>query len=855
MRSSLFVALLLGMMLIPASSFATEGRAEVNCLDDTPASFSSSQVIGNGACIKVNLGVLTPGDVYDLSMIVSEGAMDILIFDQNSIQPYELGQSYRNSFEPVPSTEFAENRSYQFHWQVPASITAKSWYIVFDNLAHPGDQGMGDQGGVDSRASLTVSPITESYWTPFHNLITMENDSSQTLLSGDDLRLDAGTSVVVSAWSLEGNGDVYLQTRGMNNLYTSGGVGSLFITGASLQSVEGSASFSWIVPNELDGEELIVVADNTDTPVGGGDGISAVRMTVRVELAPQLNPIITNNGNGSTAIGNGITLDASSTPNSLNQIASASWDFDASVDADNDGDASNDGDATGWDALALWSTPGDRTVTLTVTSPTGSSASATSVISVLDVVNPIARIGGNGQPISGGWKLISNESIVLNCDGSTDDHAISMCAWNLDGIPYGQNSSVAFSWFDIGTHSVALTVTDASGNSNSISTTLLVTDASLPILKQSSLNLLPSNGLVNEAITCMAQATDSYDPTTSLRYHWDLSPEVDTDGNGNPRDDADQTGSSTDLEFKKSGRYDVVLTVFDQSNNSDSHAFTLTVESLPEKGSIAGILLMVLFVGTLTMAVALLGHRRWQNGIAKDLLVGRGLSIAEAEAHMAVVSSTRKVPLFSSAIVLAGLDAGEVRTTSSKIEDEKAAEMAAIYGSQPTEQASQESSFAPPNFSQQTISQGSQAAAADAMALFNDDTPPPSAQPITQTTPESTNELYPTAPTQTFVNSGGVSLPGEMPTPSTKPVPEQSQAITPTQTVVKSGGVSLPEGMTTPSTKPVFEPSQPTAPSVAAIQQVTCQGCSSVFAIRIPEGANAIVVACPTCSLDATVTA
>ena len=502
MRSSLFVALLLCVMLIPASSLATEGRAEPNCLNDTPAGFSSSTVIGDGDCIKVSLGVLTPGDVFDLSIIVSEGELDVLVFDQNSIQPYDLGQSYRSAFEQIPSTESALG-SYQFHWQVPASINAKTWYIVFDNTAHSGDQGMGDQGGVDSRASLTVTPIIESYWTPFHNLIALENDTSQTLLSGDDLRLDAGTSVVVSAWSMQGTGDVYLQTRSMNNLYTSGGVGSLFITGASLQSVEGSGSFSWIVPNELDGEELIVIADNTDTPVGGADGSSAVRMTVRVELAPQLNPIITDNGNSSTIIGSGITLDAYSTPNRLDQIASASWDFDAAVDADDDGDSSNDVDATGWDALALWSTPGDRTVTLTVTSPTGSSASTTSVISVLDVVNPIARIGGNGQPISGGWKLVSEESILLNCAGSTDDHTVSTCAWNLDGNPYGQNNSVSFSWTDIGMHIVTLTVTDASGNSNSISTNLVVTDTSLPILDQSTLNLLPSGGLVNEAITCM----------------------------------------------------------------------------------------------------------------------------------------------------------------------------------------------------------------------------------------------------------------------------------------------------------------------------------------------------------------
>lgn len=805
-------------MLLPSPSLAAEGRAEPGCLNDTPGAFSSATVIGDGACIKINLGVLTPGDVYDLSIIVSQDELDVLVFDQNSIQPYDLGQSYRNLFEQVPSTESALG-SYQFHWQVPASINAKSWYIVFDNTAHSGDQGLGDQGGVDSRASLTVSKITDSYWTPFHNLIALENDSSNTLLSGDDLQLDAGTSVVVTAWSLEGNGDIYLQTRAMNDLYTSNGVGSLFITGAALQSVEGSSSFSWIVPNELDGEELILIADNTDTPVGGASGDSPVRMTVRVELAPQLNPVISDDSNSSTIVGSSVMLDAYSTPNRLNQIASASWDFDAGVDADGDGDFTNDADATGWDAVATWNTPGDRTVTLTVSSPIGSSAFSTTVISVLDVVNPVARIGGNGQPISGGWKLTTGETILLNCDGSTDDHIVSMCAWNLDGNPYGQNTSVAFSWADIGTHEVTLTVSDASGNSNSISTILLVTDTTIPVLNQSSLVLLPSVGQVGDVITCIVQATDTYDPTSLLRYHWDLNPDVDSDGNGDTRDDDDQTGSSTDLEFTKSGKYDVVVTVFDQSNNSDSHAFSLVIQAPPEKGNIVGILVMALFIGTLTMGIALVGHRRWQNGIAKELLIGRGLSGVEAEAHMATVASTRKIPLFSSAVVLAGLDDGDVQSSTSKIEEQKAAELAAIYGDQSTTEVQDQSSFAPPSFAQQTISPGSQAAAADAMALFNDETPAPLTQP-TMPTAQVTGELYTTAAPQT---------------------------------VVKSGGVSLPEGVGASSSKPVSEFSATQEQPGPVTRSVACSGCATVFEVQIPPGASTVVVACPTCSRDATV--
>ena len=221
------------------------------------------------------------------------------------------------------------------------------------------------------------------------------------------------------------------------------------------------------------------------------------------------------------------------------------------------------------------------------------------------------------------------------------------------------------------------------------------------------------------------------------------------------------------------------------------------------------------------MGIALLGHRRWQNGIAKELLIGRGLSMVEAEAHMASVASTRKIPLFSSAVVLAGLDAGEVQSSASRIEDEKAAEREAIYGSQPMDEYQTQSSFAPPTFTQPYLSQGSQAAAADAMALFNDDAPAPLTQPTTQNPSQTVNEVYTSASPQT---------------------------------VVKSGGVSLPEGVSTPSSKPVPEITEPRVQPEPTSRSVTCESCSTIFEVKIPAGANAVVVACPTCSRDATVT-
>lgn len=288
--------------------------------------------------------------------------------------------------------------------------------------------------------------------------------------------------------------------------------------------------------------------------------------------------------------------------------------------------------------------PGERTVTLWVVSPTGEMASTTASIDVNDVVEPVARIGGNGQPNAGGWRLLVNDALTLNCDSSSDDHEVSLCAWTLDGTLYGQNNSILVSWQTIGSHEVVLTVTDSSGNTNSASTTVVVIDATLPVLQQSSLNVLPSSGMIDQALKCSVTANDPFDSETALRYHWDLNPELDSDGNGDERDDPDRIGSSADLTFKQAGTYTVVVTVFDPSNNSDSHAFSIKIGEPAEEGSIAGMLLVVLFIGTLTMGIALVGHRRWQHGLAVELLIGRGLNAAEAKAHIAHVIDARKTP-------------------------------------------------------------------------------------------------------------------------------------------------------------------------------------------------------------------
>ena len=86
----------------------------------------------------------------------------------------------------------------------------------------------------------------------------------------------------------------------------------------------------------LDGEELVVIVDNTDTPAGGGDGSQDIRITVRVELAPVLSPMISSDDGGTVSLGETLVLNANQTPNNSDQLLS--FGFYASIDTDNDGD-------------------------------------------------------------------------------------------------------------------------------------------------------------------------------------------------------------------------------------------------------------------------------------------------------------------------------------------------------------------------------------------------------------------------------------------------------------------------------------------------------------------------------------
>ena len=807
------IGLLMCSVMIPSVQ-ATEGRDAPQCLSVSESTLSSQVLVVNDACMRFDLGMLQPGDVFEFSITVIDDSLDVLVFDESGLQPYLLGQSYRSTYQQVPSTEFA-NGEYEFHWKVPASINAKSWTVIIDNLAHDGDQGEGDQGGVDGRISMSVTQLTDTPWTPHHDLVGIIPDGYLTLLEGTSLQLEEGTTIAVTAWSLEGLADVYLQTESMNANYLSG-QSNVALTGASLLAVDGTSSFSWVVPSALANQPLKLVVDNTDDPDGQGDGSTTVRITIRVQLVPVIQAQFVAE-NTTVPMNTLVGFDAASTPNNLGQISQYTWDFDSTVDGNNDGDFINDVDAIGLTSEAQWTSPGERNVTLTVLGQ-NSFDRQQQTITVDDINNPVPRITGTtassstATPVSGGWRIAYANTLVLTCNSSSDDDSISACSWSLDGAPYNQQTTVSFNWSTIGEHVVGLTVFDQSGNSASTQVDVRVVDGSIPMIDDDNFNLQKSLE-EGQIYTYSINANDVYDSASNLRYHWDINPSKDTDQNGNPTDDPDYIGSNVDLLFDTAGTKTVVVTVFDASNNTDTRTFTIVVEESVESSTNFGLVAVVLFIFVVTLSISFIGYRRWQSSIAVGLLTGRGLSEPEAKAHMGMVRQSQKLPLFAKAIQLAGLDVGEVVTRDQQEQARKEAELQSIYGSGEVEEIPQ-AQFAP----KREISKASYQAAAEAAALFFDDAPPaPAVETIAQDPDDallqelgSMNENPPMAP--------------------------------------QSGGIQLPENMAPPAEIPEPAPEIVEEEAPPNLLKGSCNSCSLKFQVPMPAGVNEAIVVCPSCS-------
>jgi len=792
MRGRIVITVLLGLLFVMPVVSAVDGRAVPDCIEMDLSSISSQELIGSDSCIKLDLGVHSSGEVLEFDIIVSEGDLDLLLFDENGIQAYDLGNSYRSYFVDEASFEGAFGE-YEFDWQVPISSTTKNWYIVLDNHNHDGDGGQGGQGLVDARVSFVMDVSSEWQWTPYHDVVKVDSGVRETLLGEGKLVLDAETGLEIKVEPISGSANIYIQTLEQSS-------GSLYISGTLMEDVDSTNLLSWTVPAIFDGQSLILQCDN-------GASSEEFRATITVKASPPIKAVITDDIDDMLTIGETFTLDATSSPNLLNQISIIRWDMD--------GDGSYE--IQGWTVQHSYDEPGTYNVSVELISAVQSTSYGTHTVEVFDVIDPIAKITGTGtQLLDGRWKVEPNSNIYFSSITSSDDDEIATRAWSLDGTPYDGGESVTLQWTEPGSHNLILTITDNSGNADSVNVTIFVDDETKPVIDEQSIDSVKS-ALVGDAVTFSASAIDAFDDSSQLVYTWDVHPSIDADGDGDKRNDADLTGKTVKYSFTETGRHDVVLTVRDASGNSDSHSIEVVISAQPETTSGFAILVVILFIAAITGGLGVVGNRIMQRKHAVTLLVERGFSIAEAEARVEGITRTKSLPMLANAMQLAGIDDGQVSTQEQMAIAAKATEMAAIYGVGGSTMQINDPNAGFRPIIQQT-SQSTAMLAGEALAGLMDEELKQTTQPITDLAAKSEDDFI------DHLRSAPTSVQNEPSTSSAKGY-------------VRSGGISLP----TTKPEPADEP-----PGIKG----SCSACSKGFIIDLPTGVNEALIDCPHCGVE-----
>ena len=715
----LLVFLLAGLLFAPMVS-ATEGRAAPQCAEldlSDVVSTSSGVAVEPGACVIIDIGVRSYTTTLAIDIEVLDDALDVLMFDQNSIQVYQNGQNYRSYFNKEASFESMFGSQW-LDWAPPGPSSDKSWYIVFDNSQHDGDEGMGDQGGVLSRFKLQLAPAAVEDYPLVHNTFFLQPGERVNLAS---FSVDGGTGLSYWAHPLSGDGDLFIQSD--NQLS-----GDLIISGTAMDNFGGqdTTQIDWSVPVFLNLQNLNLMAEA---------GSTGLHFSVKAWFNPILNPVIVDYSNSETTLGVSIALDAGNTPNSLGQVSSYSWDFDSD----------NIADASGKLVDASWEKPGTKTVNLTVVSQTGEVSITSTQIEVKDIVNPTAVIlgtvigGGGGLDIDGNYRLDRTANLSLVATNSFDDDAIASASWSIDGESPTSASQITFSSSEIGTYVVTLTVTDPSGNTGSVDTIIRVYDSTEPILVTSELSEI-SEVEQGEEIKLRAGAADAWDSEENLTFVWDFDLTRDSNDDGDPTNDPDETGTTVSVSFDETGETKFAVTVYDASNNSDSKIFTIDVVEPPGQGNLFAIIAVVFLVIIVVAGVSLFGYKGIQRKHALELLIERGFSKEEATARIQDIARSDNLPAFAKAAQMAGISGdGEVKTAQQIQSEAKAEEFAAIYGNDP--QADPNAGFRPMVAQRQV----DPALAEAALAAFADE-------------PQQTAVVSP-APNTGKVKSGGVALP------------------------------------------------------------------------------------------------
>ena len=545
-------ALLIALLMVSSAPLAqATPRGVISCINADLSMIPANWDIDDQSCVRVDLGELQPGEIHSFDL-TTDSSIDILLLSVNSISVYQNEQSYRSDAIWERNSVFEDfNGTGSWHWTVPDDRDPTRWYLVIDNLAHPQDMGGGAQGGSIASVTLDSSAVTPGPFTLADTIVRL-SPGEHSVLHGPFV-VDAGTQVRMEANTMEGAPDVFLMTASQVEAYEQGGTAASRVQGTDMLLIIQERDMVWLATETYEGENLYLVVDNRAGPAGGGAGTESIAVTVMLSLTPILDPIIGSDVSLDVVdVGSTVMLDASQTPNNSNQIPESGFRWDT------DGDGVDD--TTGPIINVSWPNPTNLTIRLTVVATDARSMSSYQSIEVADISDPEVSIG-----VSAILDRTYGEDVILSGQ-VTDNWGVDSIEWLIDGVLMrissgDEEGATVFTHsfnatYSAGLHIITMRTTDNSGRVSEDTATISLYDSTPPAIGENPSEITLQIG---QTFRFEANASDSESP--DLMFSWDLDDSVDTDMDGDVRNDADKFGDSILWSYDVSGPTTVVCRI------------------------------------------------------------------------------------------------------------------------------------------------------------------------------------------------------------------------------------------------------------------------------------------------------
>ena len=836
-RSSVALMVLL-LLISSAPAIDAAGKGVISCtqanLDMVPASWD----IDDGACVRIDLGVLSAGDTLSFD-VSADTNIDILLFSASSISVYQNEQNYRlDSVWHSDSVFESFQGDGTWHWTAPDDRGDTRWYLVLDNMAHPQDQGEGAQAGSLATVVLDIEEVDSPVFGIVDTIVRLDS-GGHSVIAGP-LVLDEGTQVNIFVTTMQGAPDIFLVTGTQMEFYEQGTTANgMDDNNADMLLVLEERSISWSVNSDYSGQELYLVVDNRPGPPSGGAGTGFVATTVVMDLIPILQPTITNASDLATIdVGAEVILDASNTPNFSDQI-----DSENGFQWDTNGDGFYD--ASGSTITVSWTEPAEISIGLRAVSQDGRSATVYLNTTIQDISPPDVSLSASDiirkdfddellltANIDDNWGIYSVEWLV-------DETVIqNYSTWNWQD---GKTFTFRFdSSYLAGNHDVTIRVTDNEGQVTERTAIIDLYDSTPPLVPQQTVE---TTAILGQPIQLTAEAIDAESPT--LTYFWDLDIQTDANSDGIMNNDMDASGSSITEIFQQKGTYEIVCTIVNEAGASTQVTYLVSVRSSSDDSSgLSPMMLGMAAVVLLIIIIAIIGMITWrrmsnarleallQEQAAAEEEKPRELSVEEQKAMYGAGSATLDQPTSMSTTS----QFGQYGTGMSGASDPQAtiSEDAAMGDSD------LEALMSTP----EPVSESNQSSpASELLSQFSDDD-----SAVEEDSVEFSHDELAGISEEVWSpdESDEIEQQGSLPTPpAPEPEPEVDSLLDGEDLPVPP----VPQGEE-PSAPPTLE--EDSEPKSRTVQQ-DCSQCQQRFEVTLPEGHDIARTACPSCGAIETI--